>query len=182
MGRHDAIQPRRQCRKRTQVRLLNLIHGARVYRQLQMGICYHMAMTREVLSGRGHTGSIHAINKRPGQRYHRLRITMKTAIADHRAGPIIQIQHRRKTDIDIQLGQFGRHQLADKFGILQRLLRPARVTPPQCSHGRQAHKAFPKTLHPAPFLIDSDQHVWADFANLAHQLSQLLPVLIIAGK
>src|SRR5690554_267050 len=108
-------------------------------------------MARKVLAYSSHTGMLHAVNKGPAQRCHLLRIAAKCAMANHRITLVVQIQHRRKTEVDTSCQYFGGHQPASLAGAGQRV-----GTGSNCMHGWQAGKATTQTLDAPSFLVNGN--------------------------
>ena len=118
VGWHDCCQLFAQALERNQILCTNLIQSALVYRNRHMRVGLGPTMTREVLTSGGHACRIHAPNKSTGQTCRQFGLTSETAIANHRAALVIEIQHRSKAEVQSYRQYFAGHQPTTMFGQL----------------------------------------------------------------
>ena len=116
-----------------------------------------MAVTGEVLAAGGHAGVLHAQHHRLSQLEHGARVAMEGAVADDAGGPVVQVQHRRKTEIDAVRAQLAGQHITGFTRQMAGLLRMGIPAFAECAHRRQAGETFAKTLHPSAFVVDADQ-------------------------
>ncbi|MNB95336.1 hypothetical protein D3C75_425070 [compost metagenome] len=91
------------------------------------------------------------------------------------------VQNGCETDVDIHGNHFTRHQptcfLSQFTAVLQTVYGSKRL------RGRKKRKAFAETLNAPAFLVNGHhQAIARGFADLAYQFTQLLGVVIVAGK
>lgn len=119
----------------------------------------HVAVAGKVLGDCHHSRLVHATDISRGQLADDFRIAMEGTIADHLAGAIVQVNHRRKTEIHAGIQHLRRHQPA--AGLCQpaarRGIQVVLVAKP--AQRRQCIKPFPETLDPPTFLVDGDQQL-----------------------
>ncbi len=149
-----------------------------------MRVGLNVTMTGEMLAARSHAGQHEPLNQRPCQHGNNLRLAVKSAVANYRAVPIIEIKHRRKTQVDAARPQF-RTQYITGFGRQahgrQRVIFPDFT---KALHARQRRKSIRlETLNPPPFVVNRNkQALAARGMNFGTQLHQLLTTLKIACK
>ena len=87
----------------------------------------------------------------------RLRIAVERAVADHAALPVIDVQHRRETEVHAAGAQFRGQHIT---GLLRQMARALRMRVPdlaELAHRGDLREAFAETLHPAALVIHRDQ-------------------------
>src|SRR5487761_300791 len=148
-----------------------------------MGIPAHRSETGKMFGRSRHTCTSHAENPSTSQLTHHLRCMMESPISDHAAYTVIQVQHRRETDIHPHCAQFSRHKPATAFGKPAAHIRVLIVKLPKQSRRRQQSEAITKALHAATFLIYRHQQWrYAQSVNALNQCSELIGVRVIASK
>ena len=118
MGRHHRGQLLAEQSEWLQIGGADLLQAAFIHRNRHMGVRLGPAVAWEVFAGGGHAGSRHAADKGAGQLRGTVRITVKRTCADHRTALVIQIQHRRKTQVQPDCQHFRGHQPTTVFGQL----------------------------------------------------------------
>ena len=134
-------------------------------------------MPGEMLAGRGHTCRAHATNKCSRQLCGALRIPLESAATNHGTALMIQIQHRRKAQIQPHRQYFGGHQPATVLGQDVGI-----GVIGNGAHRRQSYKTLTQTLHPPTLLIDSQEQIRTYRTNGGRHLSYLPRVLDIAPE
>ena len=84
-----------------------------VHRHGGMGIGGHVSVAWKMFAGSGHAGMAHAHHIGMRQFGHHLRIMMKCTVADHLTDTAVDIQYRRKTEINAAGTQLRGHQRID---------------------------------------------------------------------
>lgn len=130
-----------------------------------------------MLAGGGHPGGMHAANESTGKQRGTLRVALEGAATDHGAALVIEIQHRRETQVEAYRLHFGRHQPAT---VLSQLFGIGVVG--DRAHRRQAHEALAQALHAPSFLVDGQQQVGTDGANGRTQFANLGRMLDVASE
>ena len=107
-ARHDAVQPcGNKFAERNQIRRLHLFVGALVGRSLPVRVTFDETMPRKVLPDSRHALGTQALHQRRGQRGHSDRITMKGTVTNHRGFAIVEVEHRRKTEVNTNVAQLA---------------------------------------------------------------------------
>ena len=184
MGRHDAAQPGfDQPPERHRIAGLDFGIGPVVDRDLMVGIGADMAMPREMLADRVHAALPETLDQRARQIRNGLGVGMQRAVADHAAVAVIDIEHRRKAQIDAMRPQFRGQHKADFMRQMPRMLRIGIPRTAEFAHGGNRGEAIAETLHAAAFMIDGDdERRAAQRMNFGGQAVQLFRPGIIARK
>ena len=93
------------------------------------------AMPRKMLADCGHAAAGQAFDELRGKRADRVRVVVKCAVADHGTGAVVEVEHRRETEVHAVRAQFGRDHRADRP---RGALRGFAVAVPQ--HAEPAHR------------------------------------------
>ena len=150
-------------------------------------------MPRKMFAAIGHARLQQAMHEVLGQHRHDLGVAVKSAVANHTALAVVQVEHGGEAHVNTTSAQLSTQHKAASGGRMARLqggggggrlarhgLHPHLA---QSAHGRQMGETIgAKTLHPAPFVIDANQGVWADVFDVFAQSRELRTVDPIAGK
>ena len=118
------------------------------------------AVTGEMLAHRRHAGVGEALHDGRREGADSVRVEMQRAVADHRARPVVEVQHRREAEIDAVRPEL---RTDDVGRAARRLLRERLVAVPQApqvAHRRDGGEAIPEALHPPALVVDADQKRW----------------------
>ena len=131
-------------------------------------------MPGKVLAAVAHAGKRKPMAHALGEQGHDARVPVKRAIPDHLRMAIVEIEHRRETEVDTASTQFGSQDVARRgcnLGGQQHILVPKLAQP---AHGRQHGEAIgAKALHAPAFMIDRDEEVLAHGTNRIGQRGEL---------
>jgi hypothetical protein len=148
-----------------------------------MRIRDHGPMTGEVLGNRGHTGTTQTTTKRRSQLADCVGVRMECPVSDDLADAPIQVNTRRKAQVDTGGPQFGPNQPARLLRQFEALLGAASVCAAYHAHRWHRRKTIPESLHPAALMINRNQQRRApERANLGNQIRDLLRRFVIPGK
>ncbi len=156
--RHHALEALpAQHREGDEIVGKDLGEAARVHRQVGVRVGGHVAVAGKVLAHGRHASGTQPVVQRGGEVRRGIRIAVEGAIADDGAGPVIEVQHRRETEVHALRAKL----CADGPAQARRLVRPGRhVAVPhlaQRAHRRNRREPFAKTLDATAFVIDCDQ-------------------------
>jgi hypothetical protein len=136
------------------------LQATAVDRNLDMRIGRDEAMSRKVLAAIAHAHLQHAVHRALGQQCHHARVAVKAAVADDAAAAVVEIEHRRKAEVDARGAQLGGKHLARRRCGLGGAHGVAHPQLAQRTHRRQAREAVgAKPLHATAFMIDADQQI-----------------------
>src|SRR5437899_10728904 len=141
------------------------------------------AVTRKVLADRGHARGRESLHDAGAERADRVGVEVQRPIADGRARPVVEVEHRREAEIYAVGGKLSGD---DVGGTARRLARRLAVAVPELaelSHRRNRREPFPKSLYPPAFVVDADRkrRRAQPFYFLA-QDEQLPRIFIVSGK
>ncbi len=155
--------------------MLDVGERSRVHRQLEVRVGDHAAVAGEVLADRDHPRVVHPLHPGAGELGDGLGIAMERPVADHRAEPAVEIEHRRERQVEPAGAQLRRHQPTGEARRLEPA-RPVLVEQLTVPGGRrQACHALAEALHAAAFLVrGNDERGGAQLMNGPHQPIQLI--------
>ncbi len=183
VGRHHRGQRHAHPLVRPDVLVEDLFQRAFVDRHRDVRVGLDVAVPREMLAAVGHAGQQQAMGQMAGEHRHHARIGVERAIADHAAAAIVEVEHRRERQVDIAGAQLGRQHIAAGHRGAGRGQHIAIPQLAQLRHRRQMGEAVGlAALHAAAFMVNADQHVVAQRANLARQRHQLRARLEVARE
>src|SRR6266446_5126156 len=113
-----------------------------------MGIKRRKAVTRKVLADRRHARGRESLHDAGAERADRVGVEVQRAVADGRAGSVVEVEHRREAEIDA-VG-----------GAARRLARRLAVAVPELaelSHRRNRRETFAKSLYSPALVVDADR-------------------------
>ena len=173
--RHDAAEALREQSKRHGIFGKNCFEIARIAGDVHMRIRFDETMPWKMLADATHAAARKAVNQRAGQLDRDFRPAMKSAVANHTALAIIEIEHRCIRQIDAVANQFCRQHLASLPRHLARSFRVVLPHAAECAHAGHGSEAFSKPLYAAAFVVNGDEQCWiAKRANFRRQRSKLL--------
>src|SRR5438045_3380556 len=95
----------------------------------------------------------------------------------------INIQHRRKAEIDATARQLDCYHLTPSLGLRERIVSIDIVRLTERAHRRNTRKSTPETLHASAFMVDADQQRRRpQRADIARKFQQLRPGHVVARK
>jgi len=115
----------------------------------------------------------------PARGGYNARVTVETAITDHSRRAIIEIQHRRKTEIHVHVTEFGGHEPAGTSGHGQRLVGITVIQTTDGAHGWEAGQPRLETLYAPALLVHSNQQPGPNAANGLDQRPELRRRLVV---
>ena len=122
----------------------------------------------------GKLGSEFGDNFRPG---------VERPVADDIADTPVEIDARRKTQVDTARAKLGGDQPACLPGKRKRVFRLGPELATDDPHGRDRRETVAKTLHPAAFVVNRDDERRApERPNFIHQFRKLLRRLVVATE
>ncbi len=164
------------------------VEGALVDRHRDVRIGRDVAVAGEVLAAVRHAGEREAVHQALREHRHDARVAMERAIADHRARPVVEVEHRRERQVDAARRR-GRRRARSRRPSRARVATSApraRVGVPQraeASHRRQHDEAVAtKALHAAALVVDGDQEVGPRVAHRGDELDELRPALEVSRE
>jgi hypothetical protein len=102
---------------------------------------------------------------------------MKRPVTNHCRSTVVEIEDRRKAEINADFTKFASDHSTQPRGLLagsQRILVPKL---PQLPHGRHCGKSLPKPLHPAAFVVHTNEQCRAsERTNFCAQRPDLIPI------
>src|SRR4051812_20846776 len=104
-----------------------------------------------------HAGRMQAPYKGRTERADRFGRGMERAIANYRAGAVVEVENRRETEIDAMRRELGADCMTSTLGCSHR--RRA-ITIPEFAktpHGRNGRESVPEPLDPAAFMVDANE-------------------------
>ena len=116
---------------------------------------------------------------------------MEGAVADHAAGAVVEVEHRREAEVDAAGAQLGGEDVAGRARGLEgahgagAAAAGAVVHPhlAEHAHRRQRGEAVAaEALDATAFVVDADEQVGADRLHLGDQLGQLDAVAPVARE
>ena len=116
---------------------------------------------------------------------------MEGAIADHAAGTVVEVEHRREAEVDAAGAQLGAEDVAGgarRFHGAHRAGAAAAVAVvhphlAEHAHRRQRREAVAaEALDAATLVVDADEQVGADRLDLGDQLGELQAVAPVASE
>ncbi|EXI91481.1 MAG: hypothetical protein AW12_01252 [Candidatus Accumulibacter sp. BA-94] len=138
-------------------------------------------MAGEMLATGGHAGAMQAIDQRRGEFADRPRVAVESAVADDRAAPPIEVENRRKRQVDPAGAQLGRQHVTDAPRRQRRRLGLPIPQLAEAAHRRQAGETAAAALYPAPLVVDTNQQRRrAQRMHFGGQPRQLLRRLVVA--
>src|SRR5438445_9928972 len=148
-----------------------------------VGIERRKAVTRKVLTDRRHARGRESLHYAGAERADRVGIEVQRTVADGRAGPVVEVEHRREAEIYPVRSQLR----GDDVGVAaRRLARRLAVAVPELaelSHRRNRRETFAKSLYSPALVVDPDrQRRLAQAFPVLTQGEQLLRILIVPGK
>ncbi len=160
MRRHDRLDAAsNQGRKGHEIIGDQLGQRSSVHGQFGVRIGGDEAVSRKMLADRRHAGGAQSFPQRHGEMGHRVRIAMQCAIADDRARPVIEVEHRCEAEIDATSAQLAAEGEAKALGLARGGVDVAIPGHPQRPHGRYLREALAKSLHPTAFVVDGNQQM-----------------------
>src|SRR3981189_1688193 len=93
-----------------------------------MGIERRKAVTRKVLAYRRQAPGPESLDDAGAERAHRVGIEVQRTVADGRAGPVVEVEHRREAEIHAVRGQLRGDNVG---GAARRLARRLAVAGPE---------------------------------------------------
>ena len=175
MRRHDRFEPAlHQRAERNEILGGDRGERALVDRQVRVRIGGHVPMSGKVLADAGHPSGVQPVEESRGEMRDGIGVAMEGPVADHGAGAVVEIEHRREAEVDAMGAQLaGQHEAQPR-----RLARGAgHVALPelaQRAHRRYRGEAVAEALHAAALVIDGDEQLRrAQRADLGRQRLQL---------
>ena len=158
MRRHHCRQTgRHHAPKRQQIRVFHRRQRSIIDRDFVVRIGRDMAVPGKMLAARRQAAIGKALLQTCRQRGDRFGIAMKCAVTNHAAGTVVEIKHRRETQIDTTCLEFGcQHEPAGACG-LERVVFARIPQATECPHRRNRCEAVAEALYPPAFMIDRDQ-------------------------
>ena len=183
MGRHHGGQARGQPIVRPRIVFQDRLERSAVHWHVYMAVGRHIAVAREMLAAVRHARTQQAVHHALGQQRHHPGVAVEGAVADHAAGPVVQIEHGREAQVHAAGAQLGAQHIAHGRGRVRGRHRVAHPLLTQPAHGRQVREAVgAKALHAPTFMVHADQQVRPDRLGLSHQRGQLAPVNPMPGE
>lgn len=151
----------------------------------------HEAVAGEVLAAVGHAGLQQALGEPAPQHGDHARVARKSAVADHAAAAVVQVEHGREAEIHATGTQLGTQHIAAGGGsghgghcaFAGLLLVGAQPELAQRAHGWQVREAIAlETLHAAAFVVHADQQIGAQGVDLGAQRRELGAILPVARE
>jgi hypothetical protein len=140
-------------------------------------------MTGEVLKHGGHAAVPKPAREFRGEIADGVRIRVKRPVAYHLAQAPVEVQARRKTQVDVHGAQLRGDHPAGHPREAQRRLRVTVIFMPDPAHCRDRGETVPKPLYPATFMVHGDQERRAaQPTDLGDERGQLLRGLVVAGE
>ena len=160
------------------------IELAFIDRDLDVRVGFGIAVTRKMLADATHARLRHAGHERLRERRDDERVAVESPVADDAAATVVEVEHRRETQIDAVREQLGGEHVARAARGFERCDMVALPEAPQAAHRRNAREAIgTKTLHPTAFMIDrDDQRRAAQRMDLGGQRQQLFRVAEVARE
>ena len=156
--RHDTGHVRcGETRERNEIGDSNFLIGTTIDGECDMRVRRDTPVPREVFSDTADTRIPHPLEKRSRELSHDLGIVMKGTTADDSTCPAIEIEHRRKAEIDAACAKLDGHDPPSGTRGPVRKFRIHVVEPAVSCCCRESAEPFSKSLHPSAFVIDCNQ-------------------------
>src|SRR2546428_12182690 len=148
-----------------------------------MGIKRRKAVTRKVLADRRHARGRESLHDAGAERADRVGVEVQRAVADGRAGSVVEVEHRREAEIDAMGGKLRGDDVGGAARRLARRLAVAVPEPAELSHRRNRRETFAKSLYSPALVVDADrQRRLAQPLDVLGERAQLLWILVVARK
>ena len=85
---------------------------------------------------------------------------MQRPVADHRARPVVEVQHRREAEVDTVRAELRGDDVGGAPRRLRRHLPVPIPQPSELAHGRDRGKTLAEALYPATLVVDANQERW----------------------
>ena len=122
-----------------------------------MGIGAHVPVAREVLADSGHPGLLESLQYGAPELGNRARLGMESTISDHAARAMVDVQHRRKSQVHAVGAQLGRQHEPEFLGKLPRVLRIWSRPNPGGPPWRNSRDPRERWLRPPSVITRNDQ-------------------------
>ena len=191
MGGHDAAERRPQPAVRRGVVGQNGFEAALVHGHGQMRIGLDKAVARKMFAAAAHAALQQAMGQALGQQADHARVTRKSAVANHAAGAVVQVQHRRKAEVHAAGPQLRAQHIAAGARRAHRIQRTGLAPCLGCgqphvaqgAHGRHVGKTIGfEALHAPAFVVHTNQQIWAQAFDAFAQGAELRAAFPVAAK
>src|SRR3989442_1542626 len=148
-----------------------------------MRVRFGVPVPGKVLGDRGDAALRQATHQARTERAHGGRIEVQRAVADHPAAAVIQVPHRRETEIDALRAELPGDDIADRRRGLARRIAVAVPQLAERAHRRDGGEALTKALHATTLVVDAHRQRGLPLTfDIGGQQRQLLRVLVVARK